>query len=173
VEEALLQRPTITIRLRLTIAFASIFALCVIITLWSMYALSDVEDKIHFLEVADSYGSEVQEARRYEKNFLLYGTNLEDAIQHLDNAVALLEESEDRVRNVVGADNLTTMWELANAYRSELEQLGEIRLGLVVLHLRAVPGLDQGVDPGLPGPEHVPLYGSGINGGIRLEGLVR
>ena len=92
----------------MTLAFALIFSLCVIITLWSMYALSDIEDRIHFLEVADTYGSEVQEARRYEKNFLLYGTNLEDAIQHLDNAAALLEEDRLRVRKVAGDATSTT-----------------------------------------------------------------
>ena len=124
---ALLRRPTVTVRARLTVALGLIFSLCVIITLWSMYALSDVEDRIHFLEVADSYGSEVQEARRYEKNFLLYGTNLEDAIQHLDNAVTLLDEGEDRVRKVVGENGLATMRRHAKDYRSELEQLGEVR----------------------------------------------
>lgn len=127
VDDALLDRPTFTIRARMTIAFGVIFALCVIITLWSMYALSDVEDRIHFLEVADSYGSEVQEARRYEKNFLLYGTNLEDAIQHLDNAVTLLDQGEDRVRKVVGSGGLQAMRRLAADYRAELEQLGEVR----------------------------------------------
>lgn len=127
VDEALLRRPTITIRLRLTLAFALIFSLCVIITLWSMYALSDIEDRIHFLEVADTYGSEVQEARRYEKNFLLYGTNLEDAIQHLDNAAALLEEDKLRVRKVAGDESLETMRRLEREYRAELEQLGGVR----------------------------------------------
>ena len=126
-DDALLQRPTLTIRARMTIAFALIFSLCVTITLWSMYALSDIEDRIHFLEVADSYGSEVQEARRYEKNFLLYGTNLEDAIRHLDNAAELLDEGADRVKKVVGATNLAAMRHLTATYRGELEQLGEVR----------------------------------------------
>ena len=89
---ALLQRPSVSIRARISLAFALIFALCLLITLWSMFALSEVQDKIHFLELADSYTSEIQEARRYEKNFLLYGTNLEDAIQHLTGAEALLNE---------------------------------------------------------------------------------
>ena len=127
VDEALLHRPVLTIRLRLTIAFALIFSLCVIITLWSMVALSGVEGRIHFLELADSYGSEIQEARRYEKNFLLYGTGLDEAITHLDTAVALLDQSADQVGKVVGAQNLATMRSLASDYRAELEQLGEVR----------------------------------------------
>ena len=127
VDEALLHRPTVTIRARMIIAFALIFLLFVTITLWSMYALSVIESKIHFLEVADSYSSEIHEARRYEKNFLLYGTNLEDAQTHLSRAVELLGESEERVRSVVGPTNLERMRQLAFEYRSELERLGEVR----------------------------------------------
>ncbi len=126
-DEALLGRPSLSIRTRMTVAFALIFSLCVAITVGSMYALSDIEARIHFLEVADSYLSEVQEARRYEKNFLLYGTDLDDAIRHLEVAVALLDEDEKRVREVVGAANLAAMRRLAGEYRSELAQLGSVR----------------------------------------------
>src|SRR5574341_2595735 len=92
-----------------------------------MFALSDVQDKIRFLELADSYTSEIQEARRYEKNFLLYGTNLDVAIQHLTRAEALLNEDLPRVRRVVGDAALTTMIRLAVEYRDELQRLGKVR----------------------------------------------
>ncbi len=124
---ALLQRPSVSIRTRITLAFALIFALCLSVTLWSMFALSEVQDKITFLELADSYTSEIQEARRYEKNFLLYGTNLEDAIQHLTRADALLNEDLSRVRKVVGDSALTAMIWLALDYRAELQRLGRVR----------------------------------------------
>jgi len=124
---ALLQRPSVSIRARISLAFALIFALCLLITLWSMFALSEVQDKIHFLELADSYTSEIQEARRYEKNFLLYGTNLEDAIQHLTGAEALLNEDLPRIRRVVGDAALTAMLRLAVEYRDELQRLSRVR----------------------------------------------
>ncbi|HWT78155.1 MAG TPA: HAMP domain-containing sensor histidine kinase, partial [Candidatus Methylomirabilis sp.] len=110
-----------------TLAFALIFALCLAITLWAIFALSDVQDKIDFLEIADSYTSEILEARRYEKNFLLYGTNLEDAIEHLSHAEALLQEDVSRARKVMGDTALTTMTRLATQYRTELQRLGEMR----------------------------------------------
>jgi two-component system NtrC family sensor kinase len=124
---ALLRRPSVSIRTRITLAFALIFALCFSITLWSMFALSEVQDKIYVLELADSYTSEIQEARRYEKNFLLYGTNLEDAIQHLTRAEALLHEDLPRVRRALGDAALTTMLRLAVEYRDELQRLGTLR----------------------------------------------
>jgi two-component system NtrC family sensor kinase len=126
-DAALLDRPRITIRTRITLAFAIIFALCVVITVWSMIALSNVEDRLHFLEVADGYTSEIQEARRYEKNFLLYGSDLEAALHHLDRAEALLDENLPRVRKVVGAPALATMTGLAESYRAELLQLQQVR----------------------------------------------
>jgi two-component system, NtrC family, sensor kinase len=124
---ALLQRPSVSIRTRITLAFALIFTLCLSITLWAMFALSEVQDKIYFLELADSYTSEIQEARRYEKNFLLYGTNLEDAIQHLARAEALLNQDLSRIRRVVGDAALTTMLWLDVEYRDELQRLGKVR----------------------------------------------
>ncbi len=124
---ALLQRPSVSIRARITLAFALIFALCLSITLWAMFALSEVQDKIYFLELADSYTSEIQEARRYEKNFLLYGTNLDDAIQHLTRAEALLNKDLSRVRKAVGDSALTDMIWLALEYRAELQRLGKVR----------------------------------------------
>jgi two-component system NtrC family sensor kinase len=126
-DTALRRRPSVSIRTRISLAFALIFALCLSITLWSMFVLSDVQDKIRFLELADSYTSEIQEARRYEKNFLLYGTNLDDAIQHLTRAEALLNEDLPRVRRVVGETALTTMLWLAVEYRDELQRLGKVR----------------------------------------------
>jgi two-component system NtrC family sensor kinase len=124
---ALQQRPSVSIRTRISLAFALIFALCLSITLWAMFALSEVQDKISFLQLADSYTSEVQEARRYEKNFLLYGTNLDDAIQHLTRAEVLLHEDLPRVRRAVGEVALATMLRLAAEYRDELQRLGRER----------------------------------------------
>ncbi len=124
---ALLQRPSVSIRARITLAFALIFALCLSITLWAMLALFEVQDKISFLQLADSYTSEIQEARRYEKNFLLYGTNLDDAIRHLTRAEALLHGDLPRVRRAVGEAALDTMLQFAVEYRHELQRLGQVR----------------------------------------------
>jgi two-component system, NtrC family, sensor kinase len=121
--EALQRRPAISIRTRIMLAFGLIFALCVTVTLWSMYALSDVQDKIHSLELADSYTSEIQEARRYEKNFLLYGTNLADALEHLQRAEELLQSSPPTVRRIMGAATFATMGRLAGEYRRHLEEI--------------------------------------------------
>ena len=43
-------------------------------------------ERILFLEVAGDYKAEIQQARRFEKNYLLYGTNLEDVLLNIDAA---------------------------------------------------------------------------------------
>jgi len=123
----LTQRPTIRIRTRMTLSFLCVFALCAGITVWIMYALSRIQDKIRFLEVADSYVSEVQQARRFEKNFLLYGTNLEDAQEHLHNAQRLLDVNRAMVRKVLGARNLDTLSRHVADYRRLLNDISETR----------------------------------------------
>jgi len=52
-DRALIQRPLFTIRAQLILAFSLFFLLCLGITLWSIAMLSDVQERILFLEVAD------------------------------------------------------------------------------------------------------------------------
>jgi hypothetical protein len=84
--EKLKKRPRISIRMTITISYALFFILCIAITIWSFWTISTLEDKIKFLEITDNYLSEIQQARRFEKNYLLYGTNLDDAMEHLANS---------------------------------------------------------------------------------------
>ena len=88
---ALKSRPIISIRFRLFLSFLVIFAFSMIVALWSIYALSEIQVKIRFLEAAGNYLTEIQQARRFEKNFLLYGTNLEDSLEHLQTAEDILQ----------------------------------------------------------------------------------
>jgi two-component system NtrC family sensor kinase len=121
----LVHRPTLRIRTRITLSFLFVFAFCVVVTLWSMYTLSRIQEKNHFLEVADSYVSEIQQARRFEKNFLLYGTNLEDAQEHLERAVRLLDDNQAVVRKILGVQKVDTLSRHVANYERLLQRLGE------------------------------------------------
>ncbi|MEJ2616318.1 MAG: hypothetical protein P8Z35_15275, partial [Ignavibacteriaceae bacterium] len=95
--KSLLKRPSISIRTRLIIAFSLIFALSAVITIWSFVTIEQIMDKIQFLKTSDNYKSEILEARRFEKNYLLYGTNLNDAQTHVHNAKSILEENSETI----------------------------------------------------------------------------
>jgi signal transduction histidine kinase len=123
-DKALMARPKFDIRMRLLLAFLLFFLLSLGTTLWAINILAEVEEKILFLEVADDYTAEIQQARRFEKTFLLYGTNLEDAREHTRAAQRLTAEHIDRFRKVVGVEALTTMNRHLAAYLDLLESLG-------------------------------------------------
>ena len=118
------ERPSISIRTRLIIAFSVIFALCAIITIWSIITIAQVMDKIQFLETSDNYKAEIQEARRFEKNYLLYGTNLNDAEMHLQNAEKILIENEATIEKIIGKSDFNTMNKHLSDYHNLLTKIG-------------------------------------------------
>lgn len=118
-------RPSISIRTRLIIAFLLIFALCTIITLWSIFTIAQVMDKIHFLETSDNYKAEIQEARRFEKNYLLYGTNLDDAKKHVSNAEQILQKNSKTIEKILGPTDFSTMNNHLKDYNNLLTKLGD------------------------------------------------
>jgi len=122
---ALLKRPSISIRTRLIIAFSLIFALCATITIWSIYTIAQVMDKIQFLETSDNYKAEIQEARRFEKNYLLYGTNLIDAQTHLQNAEKILQENTQTIEKILGPTDFRKMNSHLTNYHKLLIKLGD------------------------------------------------
>ncbi|MCP4721578.1 MAG: histidine kinase, partial [Desulfobacteraceae bacterium] len=93
-------RPSISIRTKITISFSLFFILCIAIAGWSYWMLSQLEDKIDFLEITDNYMVEIQQARRFEKNYLLYNTNLDDALVHLKKADTILSQHNDTIENI-------------------------------------------------------------------------
>ncbi|RJO73126.1 MAG: HAMP domain-containing protein [Myxococcales bacterium] len=122
----LLARPKLSIRTRLILAFSLIFTFATIMNVWMIYTLSALQAKIHFLEVADSYMGEIQQARRFEKNYLLYKTNLDDALEHVRNAQQLLKQNRSMVERVVSAKNFLTITQHTQDYEGILRQLEEL-----------------------------------------------
>lgn len=123
-DRALKERPTFSIRTRLILTFSLILLLPLVITVWAISILADVHDKILFLEVADDYKVEIQQARRFEKNFLLYGTNLDDAREHARAAQRLTAENTEMFRKVVGVEVLEAMNRHLAEYMRLLNALG-------------------------------------------------
>lgn len=87
-EEALSSRPKFSIRIRITLAFvlASVFSLG--IGICSIVFISMMDSKQEFLQEAENFSFEIEEARRYEKNFFLYRakSDLFDALDRIHTA---------------------------------------------------------------------------------------
>jgi two-component system NtrC family sensor kinase len=108
-QRGLSERPSISIRTRLSIGFLSWLILSAVITVVSVPVASRIQDKLHFLEATNRYTFEVQQARRFEKNYFLYGTNLDDALEHVHNARDILETERENILTVVGVQELRTI----------------------------------------------------------------
>jgi two-component system NtrC family sensor kinase len=91
-------------------------------TVTALLFLSRFEAKVQFLEKLTEYSFEVQQARRFEKNFFLYGTNLQDALENVQAASDHLARNADDVRRVAGERAYRTMEENLGHYQETLEE---------------------------------------------------
>jgi signal transduction histidine kinase len=112
-----------SIRLKLIVSFLVFFILGTFISLGVFWMLSEIEKKTAFLEIANSYMLEIQQARRFEKNFLLYGTNIEDICEHLRIAEKIFNDHKNTIEKTLGRDHFITMGEFFEKYQSQISLL--------------------------------------------------
>jgi signal transduction histidine kinase len=123
-ERALSERPSISIRRRLTLGFLLWLVLSLGMTALSMLTISRIQSTLSFLEATGNYTFEIQQARRFEKNYFLYHTNLDDALEHVQNAHGILNRERDHILAVVGLEGFDTMSHHVRRYE---ELLGSLR----------------------------------------------
>ena len=126
VDRALLERPGFSIRARLTLVFLLFFGLSAGTTIGTWLILARLETRLQFIEVADQFNNEVLQARRFEKNYFLYGTNLEDVLAHIDAAQRHLASSKLEFGSIVGTDSLERLEAHLRRYRELIAQLGDL-----------------------------------------------
>lgn len=122
-QKALLERPGISIRTRLILGFLSLFFLSAVVTAAAWVMLSRLEVRLRFLEVADRYTMEIQQARRFEKNYFLYGTGLSDLMEHVENSRKLLDDAQAEAGKVLTTSDLKLMQEHLKLYQGLVERL--------------------------------------------------
>src|SRR5208337_2203758 len=120
-------KPSLSIRTRISLGFLICFFLALGISLVSLFFTFRLEDKLRFLKVADNFTFEIQQARRFEKNYFLYGTNLADALNHAQSANTFLQTDALNLQTVVGKEKLNNLANHVGKYITLLEnlQLGE------------------------------------------------
>jgi two-component system NtrC family sensor kinase len=126
VQNALTHRPRISIRLRIVSGFLVAFVFTCGITIAAMAFLSSIAKRQTLLETAGKIEFEIQQARRFEKNWFLYGTNLYDALNNIQNAENLLANSEDEMRNLIGDKAYESMRGSLTEYNDALESLSAL-----------------------------------------------
>jgi signal transduction histidine kinase len=125
-QRALKERPSFSVRTRIILGFLMLFLMSLGINITSVVMLTRIQNKLVFLESADNYSFEVQQARRFEKNFFLYRTNLEDARDHARRARKILERDREEMARVVGIASFETMRRHVDRYEQLLNRLAQV-----------------------------------------------
>jgi two-component system NtrC family sensor kinase len=91
---ALLARPPLSLKLQVysSSLVAFLFAAGIVTALFA--TSHHIERKVRLLSIANDYVLEIEQARRFEKNFFLYGTNLSDALERVYQANDILNRNE-------------------------------------------------------------------------------
>ncbi len=139
-QRALRDRPRISLRRRLTVGLLAWFVLSLGITALSVLLIGRVKAKLATVGAVDRYTFEIQQARRYEKNFFLYGTNLDDALDQLHAAQRILEQESENMAHVIGEASVGMMQEHVRRYADFLGRLKGLDPVVDGEHIRAIEG---------------------------------
>ncbi len=124
--EALLSRRRFSLRLQINLGFFLIFVFVLCVAAALIITMYQVEERLQFLEIANDYAMEIQQARRFEKNFFLYGTNLTDALENVYAAREIFARNSDGLIKILGKQVHDTMFNEMERYKDLLERLGEM-----------------------------------------------
>ncbi len=135
-DRALTQRHRSSIRFRIALGFILNFLLICTIIVVTVIFISKLGAKQLFLEKAGNYVFEIQQARRFEKNYLLYGTGLSDALSFVNNARNILTTSRKDFCYIIGENAFNNMSNTLEKYQGLLESL-------IKLSGEADPGMEE------------------------------
>jgi len=120
-----MDRPRFSLRLQMTLGFVVAFLLAAGVAAFLVTNFHSMESKIRFLEIVNDYVMEVEQARRYEKNFLLYGSGLTEAMDRVFRAERILNRNARELAAVMGDGWSEVMLPKLRDYQRLLERLGE------------------------------------------------
>jgi two-component system NtrC family sensor kinase len=124
-QKSLAERPTMRVRSKIILGFGLFFSLCLLITVTFLIMGSSMDQKLMFMETINRYTFEVQQARRFEKNFFLYRTNLPDALENIQIARQILKKEEENIKAVIGQKKMEIMGSHLDRYEKLLNDLRE------------------------------------------------
>ncbi len=122
----LLTRPRYTIRMQLYLGFLLVFLIAAATGAVLILVSHEVEKKLRFLEIVNDYMLEIQQARRYEKNFFLYGTNLNDALENVYSAKTIYAGDEGELIRILGKERYAQITKNVERYETLLKVLAEL-----------------------------------------------
>ncbi|RJP22125.1 MAG: sensor histidine kinase [Candidatus Abyssobacteria bacterium SURF_5] len=126
--KALQKRPKFSIRMQIYVAVAVSFVIFFGVAMSLLITTYLIEHKVRFLEISNSYLFEIQQARRFEKNFFLYGTNMDEALENIANARQVLLENAEGLEGVMGEKGFSIILPRLKEYEDSLLKLRQSEL---------------------------------------------
>ncbi|SPD72592.1 putative ATPase/histidine kinase/DNA gyrase B/HSP90 domain protein [uncultured Desulfobacterium sp.] len=123
VQRGLAERPTMSVRAKIIMGFVVLFILSAGASITFLVLGSRIDQKVKFMETGNNFSFEIQQARRFEKNYFLYKTNLLDALENAQNAIELLKIQKANISRVIGTEKWQIMMDHINRYEKLLENL--------------------------------------------------
>ncbi len=127
-KRALLGRPEFSLRWQIYISFLVAFLISTGIAVTLALGTYQIESKLGFLEIANDYAVQIEDVRRLEKNFFLYGTGLEAARQTVDQALETLSRNEEEISETLGSRFYLDIVMKTERYESLLDKLSQLSL---------------------------------------------
>lgn len=128
-DRALTDRPSISIRFRIGLSLAVSFLVIAAMAGASLLFITKIGRSELLLDDVSNYALELDETRRYEKNYLLYGTDLPEALSQVQTALSLLHSTRENMARQVGKSTYARIENNLIAYEQALEQLSAIANG--------------------------------------------
>ena len=124
-KKALIERPRFSIRFRIILAFLLAFFFSFGIAIGSIIFISRLDSKYKFFDEAENFSSEIQQARRCEKNFFLYGSknDLYEALNYIESAANLLSGTSTEIRSVFKRQDYALLTADLSNYQRLLTQM--------------------------------------------------
>jgi len=126
VREALLTRRRFSLRLQIYLGFMLVFLFAVGISAALLATMYEVEEKLRILEIVNDYVIEIQQARRFEKNYFLYGTNLSDALENVFKAKDVFERNQEALESILAKDGRSVSPPDIRRYEGLLKELSDL-----------------------------------------------
>lgn len=125
--KALLARKRFSVKIQIYIANGLLFLLALGVVWVLITNIYRIQSRIEFLEFVNEFSSEIQQARRYEKNFFLYGTNLDDALENIHLAQSIYTGNAVQFASILSREKQEKLFGQLDAYAALLEELKEIQ----------------------------------------------
>ena len=126
---ALMSRRRFSLRMQIYLGFFLIFMFVLSIAAALIITMYQVENKLRFLEIVNDYITEIQQTRRFEKNFFLYGTNLDQALENIYKARKIFDHNSEELIMILGKDAHNAMLNNMETYKGLLERLAKLDQG--------------------------------------------